>query len=122
MATVRASERAMYLVATPLAAPVRTWPNLFASITASSSPVSESLSWTWNREPPGPNPPYHFIPVTPVDLSAAAMKWSIPPPIRIRRLGLFEALPTAWCRNAIFERLDGSVHRQQAVYVVLRQE
>ena len=42
MPTVDASARAMYFVAMPLAAPVRTWPMPLASMSAISSAVAES--------------------------------------------------------------------------------
>ncbi len=49
--TVLASARASFLVATPLAAPVRNWPSRSASTIAVIPPCFGSNSVTWNCAP-----------------------------------------------------------------------
>jgi hypothetical protein len=80
--------------ATPLAAPVRSWPILSASMTAASFAFSVSKSTTTNGVPPG-SAVYDLSPARPSSSSAADITANAPSSSRIRVRGLFWTAPRA---------------------------
>src|SRR5580765_1390920 len=89
-----APSRARYFAATPLAAPVRSWPSLSASITATAVCVSVSKSTTTKVEFAAPDA-YVLTPASPSSWSAAHITASAPSSKRVRCRGTFSTSPAA---------------------------
>ena len=89
-----APSRARYFAATPLAAPVRSWPSLSASMTAASSALTVSNRTTTNGVPSSSHA-YDLSPASPSSRSTADMTANIPPSSRARLRGVLSIAPAA---------------------------